>query len=168
MGQMSPAPVPHPHTSGSPLPAATDTLRAVSSMTHCTQEILWSSSGHQMGSKAPTALLQLLSHISLLAGYTTSQTQLSLPCSELSQTTSPCLHHSPSHKPAAFVGFLGGYWWGAAGQPDGDKAIPTSGTLHKAQQPHVLCSPLGAVRRYPQGESLQPRGAQGLPRKRQG
>lgn len=53
---MSPAPVPHPHTSGSPLPAATDTLRAVSSMTHCTQEILWSSSGHQMGSKAPTAL----------------------------------------------------------------------------------------------------------------
>uniref|UniRef100_A0A8C3MH86 Uncharacterized protein n=1 Tax=Geospiza parvula TaxID=87175 RepID=A0A8C3MH86_GEOPR len=52
-GQMSPAPVPHPHTSGSSSPTAADTVRAGSSMTHCTQEILCSSSGHQMGSKAP-------------------------------------------------------------------------------------------------------------------
>lgn len=88
------------------------TLRAVSSTTHCTQEILWSSSGHQMGSKAPTALLQLLTHISLLAGHTTSPTQLALPCPQLSQTFL-CLHHCPSHEPAAFVGFLGGFLVGS-------------------------------------------------------
>lgn len=46
--------------------------------------------------------------------------------------------HSPFHEPAAFVGFLGGSWWEAMGQPDGAEPILTSGLLHKAQQPQPM------------------------------
>lgn len=154
MGQMSPAPAPHPHTSESSSPTAADTKGCqLHDPLHSGNplEQQWAPDGQQ-SSYCPAPAL---AHISLLAGYTTSPTQLALPCSQLSQTTFLCLQHSPSHEPAAFVGFLGGSWWETTGQPDGREPIPTS-EHHTKHSSLILCSLLRTLRRQPQEGHCSP------------
>lgn len=135
------------------------TLRAVSSMTHCTQEILRSSSGHQMGSKAPTALLQLSLTLSSWLDTQLPQHSWPFPAHSSHRQRFPACSTLPltSLQPLlAFWGVPGGKQWGSQ-----------MGASQKAQQPHPV-QPSENTEETATGGSLQPRGDQGFPGKRQG